>query len=371
MTKSIYKSQTKSHMEQKIFFDEDVDIQRFDVMKYPKADRMNKTHIGYSWVPEEVDLTKDSSDFRTQVSEAGQHIFTSNLKRQIMLDSIQGRGPALTLLPIVSLPEVESFINTWNYFEGSIHSRSYSHIIRNIYNDPSEVFDTMKDDNNINFAAAEIARYYDDLIVKNAQLMAGMKVNSYDHKASLWKCLHAINALEGLRFYVSFACSWAFAENDLMVGNADIIRLICRDENLHLGFTQWLIKKLPEDDKDFVKIAEKEKDECRQIMLNVREQEKDWADYLFSKGSILGLNAEILKLFVDYLTNKRMRAIGLDVDFDYPKSHPLPWVKAWISADSGQDAPQEKEKTEYIVGGINNDVSKDTFKGFDLGIQND
>lgn len=369
--KSIYRAQKKKHTEQKIFFDEDVDVQRFDILKYPKVDRMNTTHIGYSWIPEEIDLTKDALDFRNEVSEAGQHIFTSNLKRQIMLDSVQGRGPSLTLLPIVSLPEVESFINTWNYFEGSIHSRSYSHIIRNIYSDPSEVFDTMKDSVEINRAAAEIAKYYDELIRLNAKSMSGDKVNKYDHKAALWKCLHAINALEGLRFYVSFSASWAFAENDLMVGNADIIRLICRDENLHLGFTQWLIKTLPTDDADFIKIAEKEKDECRHIMLNVRDQEKEWADYLFDKGSILGLNAEIMKSFVDYLTNKRMRAIGLEVDFDYPKSHPLPWVKEWISGGTGQDAPQEKEKTDYIVGGIKNDISQDTFKGFDLGIQTD
>lgn len=367
--KSIYRTQKNSHLEQPMFFGEDMAMQRFDVMKYPKADRMNKTHIGYSWVPEEIDLTKDSSDFRTKVSTAGQHIFTSNLKRQIMLDSIQGRGPALTLLPIVSLPEVESFINTWNYFEGSIHSRSYSHIIRNIYSDPSEVFDAMKDDVEINASAQTIAKYYDDLIFKNAMVMSGSKVNTYDHKASLWKCLHAINALEGLRFYVSFACSWAYAENNLMIGNADIIRLIARDENLHLGFTQWLIKKLPEDDKDFIKIAERERDECTQIMLDVMKQEKEWADYLFSQGSILGLNAEILKSFVEYLCNKRMRAIGLPVDFDYPRSHPLPWVKAWISGDGSQDAPQEKEKTDYIVGGIKNDVNEGTFKDFDLGIQ--
>lgn len=369
--KSIYRIQKQSHLEQPMFFGEDMDMQRFDVLKYPKAERMNKTHMGYFWVPEEIDLTKDSADFRHKVSEAGQHIFTSNLKRQIMLDSIQGRGPALTLLPIVSLPEIEAFINTWNFFEGSIHSRSYSHIIRNIYNDPSEVFDNMKHDVNINASAQSIAKYYDDLIEKNANWMAGQKVDLYDHKVALWKCLHAINALEGLRFYVSFACSWSFAENDLMIGNADIIRLIARDENLHLGFTQWLIKKLPEEDSDFYKIAERERDECIHIMKDVMEQEKEWADFLFSKGSILGLNADILKSFVEYLCNKRMRAINLPVDFDYPRSHPLPWVKAWISGESTQDAPQEKEKTDYIVGGIKNDVDDNTFKDFELGIQED
>lgn len=358
---SIYNVQNKVyHTEQPLFFGEPVNVQRFDVVKYPHIETLNRTQIGFFWVPEEIDLNKDNLDFHNELDEAGQFIFTSNLMRQIMLDSIQGRGPALCFLPICSLPELEGFINSWNFFEGSIHSRSYTHILRNIHTNPTVEFDKMKDIKEINTAAQTIAKYYDDLIEFNNNMKSSKATLA--HKKALWLCMHAVNALEGIRFYPSFACSWAFAENDLMMGNADIIRLICRDENLHLGFTQWMIKTLPKDDEDYARIAEETHDECLDIMMTVLAQEKEWNDYLFSTGSIIGLNKDIMDHYMEWLTASRCKAIKLKSDLSVGQSNPLPWTKKWIHSDDVQAAPQEKEQTDYFQGGIKNDLAAGMFK---------
>jgi ribonucleoside-diphosphate reductase beta chain len=344
-----------------MFFGESVNVQRFDIVKYQHIESLNRQQIGFFWVPEEFDLNKDNLDFHKELDQPAQFIFTSNLLRQIMLDSIQGRGPALCLLPIVSLPELEGFINSWNFFEGSIHSRSYTHILRNIHANPTEIFDTMSDIKQINVAAKEIAQYYDNLMALNNQ-MPTTKRGRMEHKKALWLCLHAINALEGIRFYPSFACSWAFAENDLMMGNADIIRLIARDENLHLGFTQWLIKTLPTDDEDFELIRAETQDECMSILMTVMDQEKEWCDYLFSDGSIIGLNKDIMNNYIEFITAQRIKSIKMKPTFSVGHTNPLPWTMKWIHSNAVQAAPQEKEITDYFQGGINNDVRQNMFK---------
>ena len=287
------------------------------------------------------------------------HIFTSNLKRQILLDSVQGRAPSLALLPICSLPELENWIQTWAFFE-TIHSRSYTHIIRNVYSDPSKVFDEMLDIEEIADCAGDISKYYDDLIHWNGSTNIG----DYNHKKAMWLCLNAVNALEGVRFYVSFACSWAFAEVKKMEGNAKIIKLIARDENIHLASTQHLIKILPKEDPDFAKIAEETRQECIDLFQKVIDQEKAWAKYLFKDGSMIGLNQQLLSDYVEWIGHRRMMNIGLNGKS--VGANPLPWTQKWISGGEVQVAPQETEITSYIVGGVKKDVDQDTFKNFSL-----
>lgn len=331
---------------QPAFFGEDNGIARYDKQRYSIFEKLTEKQLGFFWRPEEVDVSRDSKDFKLLTSHE-QHIFTSNLKRQILLDSVQGRAPAEALLPICSLPELENWILTWTFFE-TIHSRSYTHIIRNIYNDPSKVFDEMLDIKEIADCAGSISKYYDDLIANPT-------------KENLWLCLNAVNALEGVRFYVSFACSWAFAELKKMEGNAKIIKFIARDENIHMASTQQMIKLLPKEDAEFAKIAEEKEDEVRQIFADVANQEKQWAEYLFSGGSMIGLNEKLLADYVDFIVAKRLHAIGLGPRIS---TNPLPWTEKWISGSEVQVAPQETEITSYIIGGIKKDVDDDTFKDF-------
>jgi len=339
---------------QPAFFGDSVNIARYDKQRYAIFEKLTDKQLGFFWRPEEVDISRDSKDFKS-LTDHEQHIFTSNLKRQILLDSVQGRAPVEAFLPICSLPELENWILTWSFSE-TIHSRSYTHIIRNIYNDPSTVFDELLDIQEIVDCAGSISKYYDELI--------SFKGNEYDHKKALWMCLNAVNALEGIRFYVSFACSWAFAELKKMEGNAKIIKLIARDENIHMASTQQMIKLLKKEDSDYAKIAEETQDQVKQIFAEVIQQEKDWAKYLFKEGTMIGLNEELLNEYVDWLGNKRMYAIGLSNERG--GSDPLPWTQKWISGSEVQVAPQETEITSYIIGGIKKDIDEDTFKGFSL-----
>jgi ribonucleoside-diphosphate reductase beta chain len=362
-------SSKKRHLTAKLFLDVDggVDIARYDQLKYPEIDALTQKMLGFFWRPEEVDINQDRSDF-TKLSDHARNIFTLNLRRQILLDSIQGRSPALSFLRVVSNPELETAIETWSFFE-TIHSRSYTHIIRNIYPNPSEIFDTMLDIPEIVDCANDISRYYDDLIdAINVWETLGTKgIHLYDLKKKLWLCLNSVNVLEGIRFYVSFACSWAFAESKQMEGNAKIIKQIARDENLHLSLTQRLIKTwLKQDDPDFIKIAEETQDECVEIFKSAIKQEIEWARYLFKDGSILGLNEQLLEEYVLFIGAQRMKAVGLPVDFEYPKRDPLPWTRNWIASKGTQVAPQETEISSYIVGGINNDLDISKFDGFKL-----
>ena len=347
----ILKKNKQSHLKKKMFFDEGVDIARYDQVKYPVIEKITDKQLGFFWRPEEVDVSKDKADFHS-LSKHEQHIFTSNLKRQILLDSVQGRAPNLAFLPIVSLPELENWVETWSFFE-TIHSRSYTHIIRNIYPDPSTVFDNMLDVKEILECGNDIAKYYDELINKPS-------------KKALWMCMMSANALEGVRFYVSFACSWAFAELKKMEGNAKIIKFIARDENTHLAGTTTILKLLKRDEKEFEKIAKETEQECIDLYIKVIEQEKQWAEYLFKNGSMIGLNENILKQYVEWIGCKRMRAIGLQCPYTVSQMNPLPWTEKWIGGGNVQVAPQETEISSYVVGGVKKDVDDKTLKGLSL-----
>ena len=355
----ILKRNKKSHLERNMFFDESVDIARYDQVKYPQIEKITDKQLGFFWRPEEVDVSKDKKDFH-ELTAHEQHIFTSNLKRQILLDSVQGRAPNIAFLPICSLPEIENWVETWSFFE-TIHSRSYTHIIRNIYADPSKVFDELLDVKEILECGNDIAYYYDDLIMNN-----NSATNKREHKRSLWMCLLSANALEGIRFYVSFACSWAFAELKKMEGNAKIIKFIARDENTHLAGTTVMIKNILKEDPEMAKIAKEMEPEAIKLFTNVIEQEKEWAHYLFKDGSMIGLNESILKDYVEWIGCKRMRAIGLPCPYTVPQMNPLPWTEKWISGGNVQVAPQETEISSYVVGGVKQDVSEDTLKGLSL-----
>jgi ribonucleoside-diphosphate reductase beta chain len=366
----------KNHTEALAFLDDSgaAPIQRYDVLKYRQFDKLTDKQLGFFWRPEEVDVLRDSKDFK-ELTEHEQHIFTSNLKRQILLDSVQGRSPNLAFLPIATIPELETWIQTWAFNE-TIHSRSYTHIIRNVYSDPSIVFDELTDIAEIVNCAKDISKYYDDLIesVQYYNLLGigthtvngqPVIVDRRELKKKLWLCLNSVNALEGIRFYVSFACSWAFAELKKMEGNAKIIKLIARDENVHLGSTQTLLKLLPQDDPDYASIKEETRAECNEMFLAAASQEKAWAHYLFKDGSMIGLNEQLLCHYVDWLTCKRMTAVGLDCGMK-PGSNPLPWTQKWIAGAEVQVAPQETEISSYVIGGTKQDVDNNTFKGFSL-----
>ena len=350
-------------------------IQRYDILKYKQFDKLTDKQLGFFWRPEEVDVLRDAKDFK-ELTDFEKHIFTSNLKRQILLDSVQGRSPNLAFLPLATIPELETWIETWAFNE-TIHSRSYTHIIRNVYSDPSAVFDELMDVEEILACARDISKYYDDLIeYGNWYRMLGVgthtvngkkiEVDMYQLKKKLWLALNSVNALEGIRFYVSFACSWAFAELKKMEGNAKIIKLIARDENVHLGSTQTLLKILPTDDPDYALLKIETKQECETMFLAAAAQEKSWAKYLFKDGSMIGLNEVLLSQYIDWLTCKRMTAVGLDCGMKPGSSNPLPWTAKWIAGSDVQVAPQETEITTYVIGGTKQDVDNNTFKGFSL-----
>jgi len=351
-----------------------VTLQRYEKMKYPQFDRLTDKQIGFFWRPEEIDTVRDAKDFRDLTAHE-QHIFTANLKRQILLDSVQGRSPCIAFLPIVSLPEIEAWITAWSFFE-MIHSRSYTHIIRNVYNDPSVVFDEMMDIDQIVDCAHDISEHYDHLIelsMQHALLGEGkhiidgkpIEVSLYELKKALWMTIMSVNILEGVRFYVSFACSWAFGEVKRMEGNAKIIKMISRDENVHLASTQMLLKLLLQDDSTYVQIADETREATMQLFADAVKQEKTWAKYLFRDGSMIGLNYDLLAEYVEYIANKRLTAIGLPLMFK-TGANPLPWTQKWIAGQEVQVAPQEVAVSSYIVGGTTQDVTADTFRDFNL-----
>lgn len=375
---SVFNKNASNHLHAKMFFDENggLGVARYDSVKYPEIKRIAKTQRSFNWGPEEVDVNGDRNDFQ-KLSAHEQHIFTSNLKRQILLDSVQGRAPALMFNSVTALPEMENLATTWTYFE-EIHSESYTHIIDNVYPDASEVFDNMTNIPEIVACSEDIARYYDDyehymhaykFLGFGEHVVNGEKlsITPYDMKKRLWLMLLSINVLEGVRFYVSFACSWAFAETKRMEGNAKLIKFICRDENLHLSATQKLIKTiLPKDDPDFARLRDECKEEASEIFLQAIRQEKEWAAYLFRDGSIIGLNYELLCNYVDYIGAQRMKAVGLTVPFKAPSSNPLPWTMGWITSKARQVAPQETEVESYLIGGVTQDATGDRFSGFKL-----
>jgi ribonucleoside-diphosphate reductase beta chain len=354
----------KDHLTVKAFFDDPPTISRFDRQKYPFLEKLTEKQLSFFWRPEEVDVSKDSKDFRA-LSKHEQHIFSSNLKRQILLDSSNSRAPTIAFGPICSLPELENWITTWAFSE-SIHSRSYTHIIRNVYSDPSKIFDEMMDIKEIVDCAIDVSKYYDDLINMNMSLMDSPSFGCYEHKRALWMALMSVNILEGIRFYVSFGCSWAFGESKKMEGNAKIIKFIARDEALHLAGTQQLLKVLQKEDEDFARLAEETKDECVALFISAVDQEKQWAKYLFKDGSMIGLNESLLVSYIEWIAHRRMTTIRLPSPYKGNSSNPLPWTQKWIEGSNVQVAPQETEISEYLTGAVNMDVLSDTFKGFSL-----
>ena len=359
------KSKQVDFTKQPMFFGEDLGVQRYDIFKYPTFDKLTQQQLGYFWRPEEISLQKDRNDYQLLRPEH-KFIFTSNLKYQTMLDSVQGRGPALAFLPFVSLPELESCIITWDFME-TIHSRSYTYIIKNLYPDPAEVFDTIIEDERIEQRAKSVTKAYDNLIAVGYKRIMGQEVDEYELKKRLWLALITVNILEGLRFYVSFACSFAFGELKQLEGSAKIISLIARDESQHLAISQRIINNYIEHEKDNVmlKVIKDTKDDVYKMYENAVEEEKNWASYLLTKGSMIGLSEKLLHRFVEYMANRRMRSIGLEAKYD-TKTNPLPWVDHWLNSRSLQNAPQETEIESYIVGGIKQDVEKDQFKEFKL-----
>ncbi|PJC88309.1 ribonucleotide-diphosphate reductase subunit beta [Vibrio sp. HA2012] len=371
-------SQTKNdQLKEPMFFGQSVNVARYDQQKFEIFEKLIEKQLSFFWRPEEVDVSSDRIDY-ADLPDHEKHIFISNLKYQTLLDSIQGRSPNVALLPLVSLPEVETWIETWSFSE-TIHSRSYTHIIRNIVNDPGTVFDDIVENEHILARAKDIAHYYDDLIqLTNDYHRFGAGVHELNGKTvtiklrnlkkKLYLCLMSVNALEAIRFYVSFACSFAFAERELMEGNAKIIKLIARDEALHLSGTQQMLNLLRtgQDDPEFVDIAKECEQECFQLFKDAAEQEKDWADYLFKDGSMIGLNKDILSQYVEYITNVRMRSVGLEPAYPQAASNPIPWINAWLSSDNVQVAPQEAEISSYLVGQIDNQVASGDFEDFEL-----
>ena len=363
---------------QPMFFGAPLGIQRYDSYKYPVFDKLTQTQLGYFWRPEEVSLQKDRADYQSLRPEQ-KHIFTSNLKYQILLDSVQGRGPGMAFIPYCSLPELEACMEVWGFME-MIHSRSYTYIIKNVYADPSEIFDTILDDQMILSRAESVTEAYNDFINEaqmygssnmwqhNLDGVPSAQYTLYELKRKLYRAVMNVNILEGIRFYVSFACSFAFGELKLMEGSAKIISLIARDENQHLVLTQNIINKWNQgDDPDMLQIAKEEEEWVKETFQKAVTEEKAWAEYLFKDGSMIGLNAKLLTQYVEWVANRRMKAIGIKPMFDIPaKNNPLPWTEHWISSKGLQVAPQETEVESYIVGGIKQDVKKDTFAGFQL-----
>ena len=377
---TVFNTEDVNTKKQPMFFGKPLGVQRYDNFKYPVFDKLTTQQLGYFWRPEEVSLQKDRGDYQTLRPEQ-KHIYTSNLKYQIMLDSVQGRAPGMAFIPYCSLPELEACMEVWGFME-MIHSRSYTYIIKNVYPDASEVFDTIIKEPKILERAASVTESYDDFINEAQQWGQGNLWKNLDKtldtslpvleikevKRKLYRAVANVNILEGIRFYVSFACSFAFGELKLMEGSSKIISLIARDENQHLAITQNILNNWRKgDDKEMVEIVKEEEEWTYQMFDKCVNEEKKWAEYLFKDGSMIGLNDKLLYQYVEWIANRRIRSIGLKPQYDVPaKNNPLPWTEHWISSKGLQVAPQETEVESYVVGGIKQDVKKDTFSGFKL-----
>ena len=377
MSYSTFNQEQTNPLAEPMFFGNSVNVARYDQQKHSIFEKLIEKQISFFWRPEEVDVSRDRVDFN-KLTASEKHVFISNLKYQTLLDSIQGRSPNIALLPIVSLPELETWIETWSFFE-TIHSRSYTHILRNLFSDPSEIFEDIVINDQIKLRANDISRYYDDLIFytqlwqthgEGKVTVEGVEhnVTRRELKKKLFLCINSVNALEAIRFYVSFACTFAFAERELMEGNAKIIRLIARDENVHLTSTQHMINLWQdgEDDPEMAEIAEELADEAYEIFMTAVKQEKQWAHYLFRDGSMIGLNESMLCQYVEYIANLRMQAIGYDAPFPEQRSNPLPWMNKYLVSDNVQVAPQEAEISSYLVGQIDSSVDASDLGDFDL-----
>ena len=376
---TVFNKNAVNTTKQFMFFGAPLSVQRYDQYRFPTFDKLTQQQLGYFWRPEEVSLQKDRADY-AQLTDHQRHIFTSNLKYQIMLDSVQGRAPGMAFIPYCSLPELEACMQVWQFME-MIHSRSYTYIIKNVYPDPADVFDTILEDDNILSRAESVTESYDNFLnyaheYDQSNLWKpdwkehpNSEWTKKDLKRKLYRAVANVNILEGIRFYVSFACSFAFGENKLMEGSAKILSLISRDESQHLVLTQQILKNWAngKDDPDMQEITREEKDIVIEMFKKTVDEEKAWANYLFRDGSMIGLNDKLLHQYVEWIANKRMKAIGLDPIYDIPaKNNALPWTEHWLNSKGQQNAPQETEIESYVVGGIKQDIKKDTFSGFTL-----
>ena len=375
---TVFNTEDVDTKKQPMFFGKPLGVQRYDEFKYPVFDKLTQQQLGYFWRPEEVSLQKDRADYARLTSEQ-KHIFTSNLKYQILLDSVQGRGPGMAFIPYCSLPELESCMTVWEFME-MVHSRSYTYIIKNVYSNPSDVFDTILEDDKILERAESVTSAYNSFINMASEWgqsnlwrdgwrdHINSKWTLRDLKKHLYRAVANVNILEGIRFYVSFACSFAFGENKLMEGSAKILSLISRDESQHLVITQQILNNWKKgDDPDMIEIMKEEEEWTYEMFDKCVNEEKSWAEYLFKDGSMIGLNERLLHNYVEWIANKRMRAIGLKPKYNQPiKNNPLPWTEHWLNSKGQQNAPQETEIESYVVGGIKQDVTENTFAGFKL-----
>lgn len=376
MTYSTFRLENNDHLIEPMFMGKSVNVSRFDEQRYPIFENLIEKQLSFFWRPEEVDISKDRADWQS-LTACEQHIFISNLKYQTLLDSVTARSVNICLLPLVSLPEIETWVETWAFSE-TIHSRSYTHILRNLFTEPGPVFEDIMENEQIVTRASDITKHYDDIILMTQIFQSQgegsveidgetVQITKREIKKRLYLALCAINALEAIRFYVSFACSFAFSERKLLEGNAKIIKLIARDEAVHLTGTQHILNMWAsgQDDPEMAEIADELRDEGLQLFLDVVRQEKDWADYLFKDGSMIGLNAAILKQYVEYISNQRLIAIGYEAPFDI-KTNPLPWINSYLVSDNVQVAPQEAEISSYLVGQVDSSVDSSDFDEFEL-----
>ncbi len=376
MTYTTFNQTPNNALLEPMFLGNSVNVSRYDVQKHNSFEKLIEKQLSFFWRPEEIDVSKDRADWQS-LTDSEKHIFISNLKYQTLLDSMAARSVNAVLLPLVSLPEVETWVETWAFSE-TIHSRSYTHILRNLFTDPSEVFDDIVVNPAILKRATSIAKYFDDVILVTQLLQSqgegtyevegkSVEVSLRKLKEKLYLAVCSVNALEAIRFYVSFACSFAFSERELLEGNAKIIKLIARDEALHLTGTQTILNlwRSGKDDPEMKVISDELAGEGKKIFLDVVEQEKEWAQYLFKDGSMIGLNAAILEQYIEYISNQRMKAIGFDAPFSI-KSNPLPWMNAYLVSDNVQVAPQESEISSYLVAQVDSSVDADDFDDFDL-----
>jgi len=361
MSQQQYNLKTKTdYLHRKMFLDPagPVTVQRFEEIKYQKLGKFEQEQRGFFWVPEEISLTKDATDFK-EATETVRHIFTSNLLRQTALDSLQGRGPVQVFSPVCSLPELEALAMVWSFMETNIHSRSYSHIIRNIYNVPKDVFNTIHDTQEIVDMAASVGRYYDNLHHLNCSKELGQDIPESAHIRAVWLALHASYALEAFRFMVSFATSLAMVENRIFIGNGNIISLILQDELLHKEWTAWIINQVVKEDSRFAAVKAECEAEVYKLYQDVIREEKQWADYLFNKGPVIGLNANILKEFVDYTAAGALKEIGIKYQTPAPKTTPIPWFNKHTNTSNKQSALQETESTNYVIGIMSDQLDYD------------
>jgi ribonucleoside-diphosphate reductase beta chain len=362
---SVFKVRDKSPADVKIFLDEAgaVDISRSDIVKYPIFKKQADAMLANFWKPQEIVLTKDGVDFNQNMDDNERFIFTSNLKSQVIMDSIQSMALSQAFLPICSDPAVKRCIVYMDQQE-SVHDDSYQHIIRNVYNDPTAVFDEMTSIEPLVNRGKSVAAYYDRQILTIAKYRLGL-CSIDEVKRSTWLCLNAVNALEGLRFMQSFSVAFCFGNLGKMQGNASIIKLIASDELLHQAFTTALIRTLPEDDEDYIAVREECLPEVEHIFMETVDQEKAFSKFTFQNGSLIGLNEAISYQYLDFMAAKRMRAIGMTYKNESPRTNPLPWMAKYLNEGTIQVAPQEQEITAYQQNTIA-DVSSDTFVGFDL-----